>query len=251
MFELNKIYCMDCLEGMKQIPDKSIDLVLTDPPYGSSYCKWDNIIPFKDMWCQLNRIIKSNGSIILFSSQPFTTHLISSNIKDFRYCLVWNKIRSAGFLNANKMPLKQHEDICVFYKKQPTYNPQKYKDKPYNKTKYNGNKLNKNVIGSYISKSLKNVGDRFPKSILTFSQNWSRQQQLHPTQKPVDLMAYLIKMYSNNNDVILDFTIGSGTTAVACKHLGRNFIGFELCQEYVDIANKRLCQETLVSSGLF
>jgi len=230
----------DCLELMKDIPNGSIDMILCDLPYGTTNCKWDIIIPFEKLWEQYYRITKPNAAIVLFSTQPFTTALISSNMKDFRYSLIWDKIRAAGFLNANRMPLKQHEDINVFYKMQPTYNPQKYIDKPYDKTKYNGNKLDKNVLGAYTSQSSKNEGERFPKSILTFSQNWRRQDQIHPTQKPVELMEYLIKTYSNDGDLILDNCAGSGTTAIACLNTNRQFIVMEKEQKYYDIILKRV-----------
>ena len=230
----------DCLELMKDIPNGSIDMILCDLPYGTTNCKWDIIIPFEKLWEQYYRITKPNAAIVLFSTQPFTTALISSNMKDFRYSLIWDKIRAAGFLNANRMPLKQHEDINVFYKMQPTYNPQKYIDKPYDKTKYNGNKLDKNVLGAYTSQSSKNEGERFPKSILTFSQNWRRQDQIHPTQKPAELMEYLIKTYSNEGDLILDNCAGSGTTAIACLNTNRQFIVMEKEQKYYDIILKRV-----------
>ena len=161
-------------------------------------------------------------------------------MKDFRYSLIWDKIRAAGFLNANRMPLKQHEDINVFYKAQPTYNPQKYIDKPYDKTKYNGNKLDKNVLGAYTSQSSKNKGERFPKSILTFSQNWRRQDQIHPTQKPVPLLEYLIKTYTNEGETVLDNTFGSGSTILAAINTNRKFIGMEMNDKYFDIARKRI-----------
>ena len=230
----------DCLELMKDIPNGSIDMILCDLPYGTTNCKWDIIIPFEKLWEQYYRITKPNAAIVLFSTQPFTTALISSNMKDFRYSLIWDKIRAAGFLNANRMPLKQHEDINVFYKMQPTYNPQKYIDKPYDKTKYNGNKLDKNVLGAYTSQSSKNEGERFPKSILTFSQNWRRQDQIHPTQKPVALMEYLIKTYTQEGETVLDFVMGSGTTGLAAKNLNRNFIGIEKDAGYFEIAKQRL-----------
>ena len=235
----------DCLELMKQIPNESIDAIVTDPPYGTTDCKWDSVIPFDLMWEQLNRVIKPNGANVLFSTQPFTTALIYSNMKDFRYSLVWDKIRAAGFLNANRMPLKQHEDINVFYKEQPTYNPQKYIDKPYDKTKYNGSKLDKNVLGAYTSQSSKNEGERFPKSILTFSQNWRRQDQIHPTQKPVELMEYLIKTYTNPLETVLDFTMGSGSTGVAAVNTGRRFIGIEMDDKYFEIAEQRINENNL------
>ena len=230
----------ECLEAMKQIPTGSIDAIITDPPYGTTACKWDSVIDFELMWEQLNRIIKPNGAIVLFGSEPFSSALRMSNIKDYRYDLIWNKIRAAGFLNANRMPLKQHENISLFYKKLPTYNPQKYIDKPYDKTKYNGKEMKENVLGSYVSKSSKNNGERFPKSILKFSQNWSRQQQVHPTQKPVALMEYLIKTYTNEGETVLDFTMGSGSTGVAAKNLNRSFIGIELDDKYFEIAENRI-----------
>jgi DNA modification methylase len=230
----------NCLEVMKEIEDNSIDAIITDPPYGTTSCKWDSVIDFELMWEQLNRIIKPNGAIVLFGSEPFSSALRMSNINNYRYDLIWNKIRAAGFLNANRMPLKQHENISLFYKKLPTYNPQKYIDKPYDKTKYNGKDMKENVLGSYVSKSSKNNGERFPKSILKFSQNWSRQQQIHPTQKPVPLMEYLIKTYTNENETVLDFTMGSGSTGVAAKNLNRNFIGIEMDSKYFNIAEERI-----------
>jgi len=230
----------DCLELMKDIPNGSIDMILCDLPYGTTNCKWDVILPFDKLWSEYYRIAKSNAAIVLFSTQPFTTTLISSNMKDFRYCLIWDKIRAAGLLNANRMPLKQHEDICVFYRQQPTYNAQKYIDKPYDKTKYNGNKLDKNVLGAYTSQSSKNEGERFPKSILTFSQNWRRQDQIHPTQKPVELLRWLIRTYSNENEIVLDNTAGSGSTAEACLEENRQFIVMEKEQKYYDIILKRV-----------
>jgi DNA modification methylase len=230
----------DCLEVMKQIESGSVDAIITDPPYGTTACKWDSVIPFDLMWEQLNRIIKPNGAIVLFGSEPFSSALRMSNIKNYRYDLIWDKIRAAGFLNANRMPLKQHENISLFYKKLPTYNPQKYIDKPYDKTKYNGKDMKENVLGSYVSKSNKNNGDRFPKSILKFSQNWSRQQQIHPTQKPIELMEYLIKTYTNANETVLDFTMGSGSTGVACVNTNRNFIGIEQDDKYFEIAKQRI-----------
>jgi len=233
-------YQGDCLVEMDKIADKSVDMILCDLPYGTTNCKWDIIIPFEKLWEQYYRITKPNAAIVLFSTQPFTTALISSNMKDFRYSLIWDKIRAAGFLNANRMPLKQHEDINVFYKMQPTYNPQKYIDKPYDKTKYNGNKLDKNVLGAYTSQSSKNEGERFPKSILTFSQNWRRQDQIHPTEKPVGLMEYLIKTYTNEGETILDNCMGSGTTGVAAKKTGRHFIGIEQDEKYYNLAVNRI-----------
>jgi DNA modification methylase len=240
-----ELYKGDCLEVMKTIKDNSVDAIITDPPYGTTACKWDSVINFELMWEQLNRIIKPNGAIVLFGSEPFSSALRMSNIKNYRYDLIWNKIRAAGFLNANRMPLKQHENISLFYGKLPTYNPIKYLDKPYDKTKYNGKDMKENVLGSYTSKSNKNNGERFPKSILEFSQNWSRQQQIHPTQKPVLLLEYLIKTYTNENEIVLDFTMGSGSTGVACINTKRKFIGIEMDDEYFDVATKRIKEAQL------
>tara|TARA_R110002012_G_scaffold293324_1_gene488981 strand:+ start:316 stop:1059 length:744 start_codon:yes stop_codon:yes gene_type:complete len=237
MIELIK---KECIEAMKEIQDNSIDAVITDPPYGTTACKWDSVIPFKPMWEQLNRITKPNGAIVLFGSEPFSSALRMSNIKNYKYDLIWNKIRASGFLNANKIPLKQHENISLFYKKLPTYNPQKYIDKPYDKTKYNGQYKEQNVLGSLVTKTSINNGERFPKSILKFSQDWSRQQQIHPTQKPVALMEYLIKTYTDENETVLDFTMGSGTTGIACINTNRKFIGIELDNKYFEVAKKRI-----------
>ena len=225
---------------MKTIEDNSIDAIITDPPYGTTACKWDSVIDFELMWEQLNRIIKPNGAIVLFGSEPFSSALRMSNIKSYRYDLIWRKSQLAGFLNANRMPLKKHENMSVFYKKLPTYNPQKTIGKPYDKTKYNGQTLNENVIGKYTSKRDKNNGDRYPTSVLDFSQDWSRQQQKHPTQKPIALMEYLIKTYTNENETVLDFTIGSGSTGVAAKQTNRNFIGIEQEEKYFNIAQERI-----------
>ena len=235
-----KLIKKECIVAMKEIEDNSIDAVITDPPYGTTACKWDSVIPFKPMWEQLNRIIKSSGAIVLFGCEPFSSALRMSNIKNYKYDLIWNKIRASGFLNANKIPLKQHENISLFYKKLPTYNPQKYIDKPYDKTKYNGQYREQNVYGSFVNKTSINNGERFPKSILKFSQDWSRQQQIHPTQKPVALMEYLIKTYTDENETVLDFTMGSGTTGIACINTNRKFIGIELDNKYFEVAKKRI-----------
>jgi site-specific DNA-methyltransferase (adenine-specific) len=231
---------IDCLELMKTLSSGSIDLILQDPPYNTTNCEWDNAINFPDLWNEWNRIIKPNGAIIFTASQPFTTDLINSNRKDFRYELIWDKIRAAGFLNANRMPLKTHENILVFYKALPTYNPQKMDGRKYDKTKYNGNKVDKNVIGTYTSASTENEGERFPVSIMCFSQDWTRQEQLHPTQKPLDLFRYLVKTYSNEGETVFDGYSGSGTTAEACVEEKRNFIGAELEKKYFDDSIERI-----------
>ena len=225
---------------MKQMPSGSIDAIITDPPYGTTACKWDSVIPFEPMWEQLNRIIKPNGAIVLFGSEPFSSALRMSNIKNYKYDLIWDKTRSATGLNAKIMPMKTHENISLFYKKPPTYNPQMTEGKPFDKTKYNGQIEIANVTGGGVKVSKKNNGTRFPVSIHKFSQNWSRQQQIHPTQKPVELMEYLIKTYTNENETVLDFTMGSGSTGVAAKNLNRDFIGIELDNKYFEIAKNRI-----------
>jgi site-specific DNA-methyltransferase (adenine-specific) len=245
--ELNRIYQRDCIEGMSLIPDKSIDMILCDLPYGTTACKWDTVIPFEPLWEQYERIIKDNGAIVLTASQPFTTSLIHSNIKRFRYCWVWDKKLSTNVLHAKKMPLKRHEDICVFYKKLPTYNPIMRKGKPRKKGKVSRSETNAKVnhrddIKEYIS------DEYYPTSILEVS-NAKMTGRVHPTQKPVDLFAYLIRTYTNEGGIVLDNCMGSGTTAIAAVRTGRNFIGFEREPEYVEIANKRLDNEISDKGG--
>ena len=235
----------DCLEEMEKISDESIDLVLTDPPYGTTACKWDTVIPFEPMWEQLKRVTKKNGAIVLFGSQPFTSALVMSNPKMFKYEIIWEKEKPTNFLLVKKQIAKQHENICVFYSNQPTYNPQMYKceDKYFDKRKTYNNSAQKqdSIIGKTTlqCKRRKEDGLRYPKSIYKVSRE---RNSLHPTQKPVALMEYLIKTYTNDGETVLDFTMGSGTTGVACKNLNRNFIGIELDKTYFEIAKKRLDQ---------
>ena len=224
----------DCLELMKSIPDGSIDAIITDPPYGTTACKWDSVIPFEPLWAQYKRIIKDNGAIVLTASQPFTTALISSNLKDFKYCLVWDKTKSGNFALAKKQPMKSHEDICLFYAKQPSYNPQM---EIRGKIRKKGGGLPSDNFG--ITPTISYNNTYYPKSILTFSTG-SRVDHHHPTQKPVALMEYLIKTYTNEGDTVLDNCMGSGTTGVACKNLNRNFIGIELDESYFNIAKERI-----------
>lgn len=226
----------DCLERMKEIETDSVDMILTDPPYGTTQCKWDSIIPLDLMWEQLKRIIKPDGIIVMTASQPFTTILIGSNLKMFKDCLVWKKNVASNFLNANRTHLKRHEDICIFYKKQPTYNKQYIKGKPY-ENKRSGIDDGGDCYGKIKKRTnTKNEGKRNPISVLEFD----RETGLHPTQKPVALMEYLIKTYTNENETVLDFTMGSGTAGVAAKNLGRNFIGIELDADYFNIATDRI-----------
>ena len=226
----------DCLERMKEIPSGSVDAIICDPPYGTTACKWDSIIPLEPMWEQLKRIIKPNGAIVMTASQPFTTTLISSNMKMFKDCLVWKKNVASNFLNANRMHLKRHEDVCIFYQKSPVYNKQMLDGEPY-KNKRSGNDDGGDCYGS-ISKRTDTVnhGERNPISILEFDRNVG----LHPTQKPVALMEYLIKTYTNEGETVLDFAAGSGSTGVACANTGRKFIGIELDDGYFDVAMSRI-----------
>ena len=228
----------DCLEKMKDIPDGSVDMVLTDPPYGTTACKWDSVIPFDAMWEQLKRITKKNGAIVLFGSQPFTSVLVCSNLPMFKYDWTWRKPKGTGHLNAKKQPMRDKEDIVVFYAGQSVYNPQMVAGKPY--PEKSGWKETEGYEGYGVDKRVGNAnsGTRYPKQVLEFGV--VERGTLHPTQKPVALMEYLIKTYTNEGETVLDFTMGSGTTGVACVNLNRNFIGIELDAEYFKIAEKRI-----------
>ena len=228
----------DCLEKMKDIPDKSIDMILCDLPYGTTACKWDTIIPFEPLWEQYKRIIKDNGAIVLTASQPFTSALVMSNIKMFKYEWIWIKNRGTGHLNSKKQPLTSHESILVFCNGKTIYNPQKEKGKPYQRLNCSSDVTNKGTYGKMNkTNDTINNGDRYPKTYLNFSKV---ERTLQPTQKPVALFEYLIKTYTNEGDLVLDNCAGSGTTGVACKNLNRNFIGIELDSEYLKIAEKRI-----------
>ena len=233
----------DCLELMKNIPDGSVDLVLTDPPYGTTACKWDSVIPFEPMWEQLNRIIKPNGAICLFGSEPFSSALRMSNIKNYKYDWIWEKTKFANFALVKKQPRKLHENISVFCLGQTTYNPQMEIGKPYidNRTKKQDSRTMTDGQSIRFSKRnpIKNEGTRFPKSIIKFS-NPSGKGHFHPTQKPIALLEYLIKTYTNEGETVLDFTMGSGSTGVACVNTNRRFIGIELNDGYFEIAKKRI-----------
>ena len=236
----NVCYQGDCLEVMKGIEDKSIDMILADLPYGTTRNKWDSVIPLEELWEQYERIIKPNGAIVLTAVQIFASQLIMSRQNLFKYDLIWKKTIASGQLNVNKMPLRLHEHILVFYKKQPTYNQQMTKGTPYTinrKATYKGEGYNKQT-DSYKE----NTGFRHPTSVLEFSN--PRIKGGHPTQKPVALFEYLIKTYTNEGDLVLDNCAGSGTTGVACKNLNRNYILIEKEPEYIDIINKRLTQDT-------
>ncbi len=230
----------DCLEEMKKIPDGSVDLVLTDPPYGTTACKWDTVIPFEPMWEQLKRVTKKNGAIVLFGSQPFTSALVMSNVKMFKYEWIWDKVNLyTGTLLANKYPLKRHENIILFCNGTPNYNKQMRIGQPYSMVR------NSKGVGQHTNTKYKRVktinnGEHNPCSILEIEGGNKSEKGLHPTQKPIALMEYLINTYTNEGDTVLDFTMGSGTTGVACKNLNRNFIGIELDATYFDIAKKRI-----------
>ncbi len=225
----------DCLEKMKDIPDGSVDAIITDPPYGTTACKWDSVIPFGAMWEQLNRIIKPNGAIVLFGSEPFSSALRMSNIKNFKYDWIYKKPKGTGHLNAKKIPMNDFENISLFYKKQCLYNPQFSYGLPYK------NKSGKSSFEGYGKDNRKgndSNGRRYPKRVLEFKA--VERNTIHPTQKPIELMEYLIKTYTNENETVLDFTMGSGTTGVACKNLNRSFIGIEMDDKYFEIAKERI-----------
>ena len=248
MIELDKIYNQDCLEGMRQIPDGSIDAVICDLPYGTTACAWDSVIPFDKLWEQYRRITKPNAAIVLFGSEPFSSHLRLSNLKWYRYDWIWKKGETnTNFMNANKMPMGNHEVISVFYRSLPTYNPQMRQGyQSYDKTKFVGNSDGvgeSDVYGNYQRQYKPNNGERFPLSVIDMSRDWKRQDALHPTQKPVDLLRYLVLTYTNEGDTVLDNCMGSGTTAIACIKEKRHFIGFELSKEYFDKAQRRIKAE--------
>lgn len=220
----------DCLELMKFIPDKSIDAIITDPPYGTTACKWDSVIPFAPMWEQLNRIIKLNGAIVLFGCEPFSSTLRMSNIKNYKYDWVWEKSNVMGFLNAKKRPLKEIENIIVFNSK--IYNPQNLEIN--NKWKNRKGKATE-ILGKYGEVNFSEYKN-YPRTILKYK----NERGLHSTQKPVPLIEYLIKTYTNENEIVLDFTMGSATCGVACINTNRNFIGIEKDDKYFEIAKERI-----------
>ena len=245
----------DCLDKMKMIDDKSVDLILTDLPYGvtnQNKNKWDSIIPFDQLWEHYNRIIKDNGAIVLFGQDKFTAKLMLSNEKMHRYNLIWSKVLPTGFLNANRMPLREHEDIVVFYKKLPTYNPQKTKGQPCHKKgkvvgQMNDDILENNNYGNF--KCVETEGDmKHPTSILKFAKPHP-SVAVHPTQKPVELLEWIIQTYTNEGDIVLDSCMGSGSTGVACVNTNRSFIGIELDSKYYDIAKQRIGEAYMINKA--
>ena len=248
-YALPDLWNEDCLELMKQIPDGSIDAIITDPPYGTTACKWDSVIPFDLMWEQLNRIMKPNGAIVLFGSEPFSSSLRMSNIKNYKYDWKWVKQIPGNHLNAKKQPLRSYEDICVFYKSQPIYNPI-LTDKPQSHIRKNSIDIkvkNNGVIGKIKENVKRNefreipLDKNYPNNVLNID-IMAKNKRIHPTQKPVELMEYLIKTYTNENETVLDFTMGSGSTGVACINTNRKFIGIEMDKNYFDIAQKRIME---------
>mgnify|MGYP003632981409 CR=1 FL=1 len=237
-----KLYKGECLEVMKSIPDASIDAIITDPPYGTTACKWDSVIPFDLMWEQLNRIIKPNGAIVLTASQPFTSALVMSNVKMFRHSWVYQKRCATNFAQAKYQPMKENEDILVFGKSKVNYYPIKEERVGGGKERMK-HKFNPTKSGEFTS--IKNATPKFselryPSSIQLFNNRAKGQRGSHPTQKPIALMEYLIKTYTNENETVLDFTMGSGSTGVACVNTKRNFIGIEMDSSYFEIAEQRI-----------
>jgi site-specific DNA-methyltransferase (adenine-specific) len=238
----------DCLERMKEIPDGSVDMALADPPYGTTACKWDTVIDLPLMWEQLRRIIKPNGAIVMTASQPFTSVLVMSNASMFRYCWVWDKTKATNFMSAKCMPLIKTEDVCVFSLFScNSMSNHKMKYNPQGLTIVNWGKTNGTNVGGKVAKErravfsgkYKQTATGYPKNIIDIKND---NNKLHPTQKPVALMEYLVRTYTNEGETVLDFTMGSGTTGVACKNLGRDFIGIELDQNYFDIAEQRIAE---------
>jgi site-specific DNA-methyltransferase (adenine-specific) len=231
----------DCLELMKGLPDASVDMVMCDLPYGTTVCAWDSVIPFDALWEQYRRIAKPNAAIVLTACQPFTTALIASNLKNFRYSLVWDKVNKyTGALNANRMPLRRHEDVAVFYRALPTFNKQYREGKPFKSTQTKGHGEHTEHGNTGNSHTTVNDGRHNPCSIIQIAGDNKKELGLHPTQKPVALMEYLVRTYTNEGDTVLDNCMGSGTTGVACANTGRRFIGMERDPDYFKIASDRI-----------
>jgi len=242
---------------MQEIPDKSIDMILCDLPYGTTQCKWDTVIPFEPLWQQYERIIKDNGAIVLFGSEPFTSELIHSNLKTFKYRWTWNKSKTSNHLNSRRQPLRVIEDICVFYKKQCLYNPQlrDREEKNIRDPKKEYGKGNNRTYGKTKDNFMFNSGREiplkkgYPLDLINIPQMGSfGDKRIHPTQKPVALFEYLIKTYTNEGEIVLDNCMGSGTTAIACLNTNRNYIGFEMDKRYYDLIQNRIKEHTICSA---
>ena len=236
------IYNGDCLEVMKKLPDKSVDLILCDLPYGTTSCSWDVVIPFESLWEQYKRLIKPRAAIVLFGTEPFSSQLRLSNLDWFKYDWIWEKSKCGSAFTSKYRPQSKHEIISVFGKGRVNYYPQMEEGEPYKRTRKvnNGDKPNNHKLGVTSESETVNTGYRYPSTVQFFQQRWRRQDQVHPTQKPVALMEYLIKTYSNEGMTVLDFCAGSGTTGVAAKNLNRNFIGIEMDEGYFKIAQERI-----------
>ena len=246
------IYNEDCLEGMKKIADGSVDAIICDPPFGTTNCPFDKRLPFAPMWEQFKRVTKRNAAIILFSQMPFGAELIMSNRKMFRYEWIWEKSLGAGFLNAKKMPLRCHENILVFYRSLPTYNPQFTKGKPYDYR--HKPKIHRNYHQTFTCGQKNETGDRYPRDVIQFKGviGGDCKEIVHPQQKPIALLKYLIRTYTNEGEVVLDATMGSGSTGVACVNTGRDFIGFETEKNFFEIAQRRIAEaEAAKAQSLF
>lgn len=237
---LTTIYHGECLAVMAELAPASFDAIICDPPYGTTACAWDSVIPFEPMWAQLKRLIKPRGAIVLFGSQPFTSALIMSNPQMFKYEWVWEKDSPGNIFQAKTRPLKYHENILVFYENQPTFNPQKWKGKPNHTRKVTSKRYESIYSTNGMGTTPSDVsGVKYPRSVVRFSKH-STTESLHPTQKPLDLMEYLIKTYTNEGERVLDFTFGSGTTLRAAKNLKRHSVGIELLEQYCNAAVRRL-----------
>tara|TARA_Y100000310_G_scaffold285382_1_gene308809 strand:+ start:37 stop:777 length:741 start_codon:yes stop_codon:yes gene_type:complete len=242
---MDKLLQGDCLKLLKDIDDNSIDMILCDLPYGQTHNKWDSVIPLDKLWKQYKRVIKKNGCVALFGQGMFTADLMYSNKKWWRYNLIWDKVLTAGFLNANRMPLRSHEDIVIFYKQLPTYNSQKViGNKNHSKGKLKKNKNHNYGTHKFVDNTDKLGNMKHPKSILSF-QKPHPATMIHPTEKPVGVCEWLIKSYTNEGDIVLDNCMGSGTTGVACKNTNRKFIGMELDKIYFKEAKKRINKKTI------
>ena len=236
----------DCLERMKEIPSGSVDMILCDLPYGTTACKWDSVIPFEPLWEQYKRVIKKHSPVVLFGTQPFTTALISSNLKWFKYEWIWHTSKCGSAFTSKYRPQQKHENVCVFGDRRIVYNPIMEEGEPYyrKRAKNDGSKPNNHRLGVVSESETINTGFRYPSTVQFFQQKWRRQDQLHPTQKPVALMEYLIRTYTNEGETVLDNCMGSGTTGVACVNTGRKFIGVERETQYFNVAKDRIIAAT-------
>ena len=239
----------DCLEIMPTLQSQSVDLIVADLPYGTTQCKWDIVIPFAEMWDCINRVAKPNAAVVLFGCEPFASHLRLSNLKNYKYDWIWDKVKGTGFLNAKKQPMRNHELVSVFYKKQPTYNPQKTTGHKMKKS-VRGKHLQTDVYGDMKHDYVYQSDERYPRSIQVFSSD-TQNSSFHPTQKPLALLEYLIATYSNTGDTVLDFTMGSGSTMIACLNTNRKGIGIELDKHYFDVATKRINEHKAALDAVF